>query len=264
MNAVCLHDKAVIEPALRRDVFLNIYGLGDLDELFWPHTTWYGWRPGEAVEAVVLLYSGLKVPTLLALAGEGLASLGELVRAILHLLPVRFYCHLTAQVVPIVSERYTLDSHGKYLKMGLTDRSQLHGVDTAGVISLSETELGEMQQLYDESYEGHWFEPQMLATGQYVGLRDAGRLVSIAGVHVHSPRYRVAALGNIATHPDYRGRGHARTLTGALCQRLCETTDHIGLNVKADNVAAIRCYERLGFEVVAEYEENMAELKHPQ
>lgn len=33
------------------------------------------------------------------------------------------------------------------------------------------------------------------------------------------------------------------------------------INVKADNLATIRCYERLGFETLAEYEENMAQLK---
>jgi len=41
-----------------------------------------------------------------------------------------------------------------------------------------------------------------------------------------------------------------------LCVRLRRTVDHIGLNVKADNAAAIRLYEGLGFEVVAEYLES--------
>jgi ribosomal protein S18 acetylase RimI-like enzyme len=42
---------------------------------------------------------------------------------------------------------------------------------------------------------------------------------------------------------------------------LLQTVDLIGLNVRADNVAAIACYRRLGFTVVAEYEEYMARLK---
>jgi len=40
---------------------------------------------------------------------------------------------------------------------------------------------------------------------------------------------------------------------------LLEDVCHIGLNVKADNDAAISCYRRLGFETVAPYGEYMVE-----
>ena len=80
-------------------------------------------------------------------------------------------------------------------------------------------------------------------------------LMSVAGVHVFSRRYRVAALGNIATHPQARGKGLARVVTAKLCQELRGEADHIGLNVKDDNAGAIACYERLGFERCAVYGE---------
>jgi ribosomal protein S18 acetylase RimI-like enzyme len=35
--------------------------------------------------------------------------------------------------------------------------------------------------------------------------------------------------------------------------------EHIGLNVKADNLSAIRCYRRLGFERAAVYQECLLE-----
>jgi predicted GNAT family acetyltransferase len=95
----------------------------------------------------------------------------------------------------------------------------------------------------------------MVATGRYFGVREDGQLICIAGVHVYSPRYRVAALGNIVTHPAHRNRGHATRATARLCQALLDEVDHIGLNVKADNEAAIACYRKLGFEVVAPYGE---------
>jgi predicted GNAT family acetyltransferase len=103
----------------------------------------------------------------------------------------------------------------------------------------------------------------MLQTGRYYGVRDAGRLLSVAGVHVHSPAMRVAALGNIATHPTARGRGLAAAVTARLCAELLRECDHVGLNVKADNQPAVACYSRLGFAPVAEYEEctlTLAEL----
>jgi predicted GNAT family acetyltransferase len=103
----------------------------------------------------------------------------------------------------------------------------------------------------------------MLETKQYYGIRRFGELVSVAGVHVYSRRYRVAALGNVTTHPDYRGRGYGRIVTARVCQSLLRDIEHIGLNVKADNISAIKCYERLGFEVINSYGEFEVELKSP-
>lgn len=109
---------------------------------------------------------------------------------------------------------------------------------------------------YDEAYPGTWFVPRMLATGRYVGLRRDGRLACVAGVHVYSPAWRVAALGNVATLPEVRGQGLARGVCASLCRLLlADGIEAIALNVRADNVAAIASYTRLGFEPVAEYVE---------
>jgi len=115
--------------------------------------------------------------------------------------------------------------------------------------------LPDIQAFYQDSYPGNWFDPRMLETGQYFGLLTDDRLVSVGGIHVYSPQYRVAALGNIATHPAYRGRGCGKAVTARICQSLSQTVDEIGLNVKADNRPALACYQRLGFDVVAEYGE---------
>ena len=53
MKTICLHDKDRIEALLRRDTFLNIYQLGDLDDYFWPHTTWYALTDGDDIKAIV-------------------------------------------------------------------------------------------------------------------------------------------------------------------------------------------------------------------
>ena len=70
-------------------------------------------------------------------------------------------------------------------------------------------------------------------------------------------RSAVAALGNIATHPDHRRRGLGRVTTAALCRSLCAGADHIGLNVKADNTVAADLYANLGFTYACAYEEFM-------
>lgn len=93
---------------------------------------------------------------------------------------------------------------------------------------------------------------------------ESDRLVSIAGIHVYSPKYKVAALGNITTLPSRRGKGYGRRVTARLCRSLVDEGIDIGLNVKADNSAAISCYRGLGFETVAAYEEFLFQAKPPR
>jgi hypothetical protein len=44
----------------------------------------------------------------------------------------------------------------------------------------------------------------MLETSHTFGIYAGKQLASIAGIHVYSPRYKVATLGYVSTHPDYR------------------------------------------------------------
>ncbi len=261
MKPVQLHDKNQIEAFLRRNVYLHIYAIGDLDEFFWPYTTWFARRDDGRIRQIALLYSGSQLPALLAITDGRIDEMRDFLNSVAPLLPRRFYSHLSEGLSHLFAGMYHLDSHGIHCKMGLTDRSRCDRVDTAGVESLSKSDLHDLEKLYALSYPGHWFEPRMLETGQYYGFWQDGKLVSVSGVHVYSKVYRVAALGNIATHPDHRGKGLASKVTARLCQSLLQTVDHVGLNVKTDNRSAIGCYERLGFEPIATYEECMLEAR---
>jgi ribosomal protein S18 acetylase RimI-like enzyme len=255
-----LHDKREIAAFLQQNVYLHIYGLGDLDDFFWNYTSWYALKRETAVEAIILLYTGQALPVLLALADD-LEPMRELLGSLGHLLPLQFYTHLSPGLEGVIEGRFQLKSHGRHYKMGLKNRSRLPEVDCAQVVRLSKDDLADMLQLYKISYPGNWFDPRMLETNQYFGIRAGDELVSAAGVHVYSPQYRVAALGNITTHPDYRGRRLGRAVTAKLCVSLAENVDHIGLNVKSDNQVAISLYEKLGFEIISSYGEYMAESK---
>lgn len=261
MSVIYLHDKSRIEAFLRKNVYLNIYSIGDLDDFFFPDTVWYGWEEGGEIQAVVLLYTASADPTLLALS-EQQDVMRKLIQSIYHVLPERFYAHLSPAVTEVVELQCKIESCGKHYKMGLKNRTLLDDIDCSQVIRLTENDLEEMLAIYEESYPGNWFNERMLQTKQYFGLRLNNRLVSIAGVHVYSEQYRVAALGNIVTHPHYRGKGFGKAVTARLCQSLSELVDNIGLNVKADNAAAITLYEKLGFEIANTYYELLV-LNHP-
>jgi len=260
MQIVELRDKVRIETFLRLNPELHVYSLGDLDDLFWPATTWYGGQEAGALREIVLVYAGRGLPTVVALS-EDPAAVQKLLRKVVPRLPDRFYAHLSPGIPQIFKRTHRVASHGPHRKMSLRNAGQVRAIDCSAAVLLTEPDRDDPVRLYDESYPGNWFDPQMLETRQYFGLRVARRLVSVAGVHVYSEQYRVAAIGNVVTHPDHRNRGYGTLVTGRLCQSLLETTDHIGLNVKADNAPARACYTRLGFEIVASYGEFTIEKK---
>ncbi|MFC0032107.1 GNAT family N-acetyltransferase [Micromonospora chaiyaphumensis] len=244
------HDRAVLAELLGRDPVLHAYQLGDLDDFFWPYTSWF-----RRDDQVVLLYHGVELPTLLAFAApERAGDLAELLAEAAPVLPARLWAHLSPGLEATVARWYAVSDAAVHHRMALTDPARLGAVAPAGE-PLGRADLPELRELYAAAYPGNWFDPRMLDTGRYVGVREAGRLVAVAGVHVWSPTWRVAALGNVTTHPDVRGRGLAGAAVAAVCAGLRPTVDHVTLNVQADNTAAVRLYERLGFTRVAEFTE---------
>jgi len=249
----CLHDKAVIEKFLRRETDLHLYEIRDLAEFFWPHTLWFASSRNNQLSVLCLLYLGQSQPTLLALGEPD--PLKKLIKSISDLLPQWFYAHLSPGVELAFLGTFQLESHGDHLKMSLKRPALIKNWKDSGSVRLGPEDLAEVLKLYEESYTGNWFDPRMLETREYFGVRKGSRLVSIAGIHVFSPEHRVAALGNITTAKSHRQKGLATLVTRELCRSLLDKVDHIGLNVAANNHAALSCYRKLGFDIVAPYGE---------
>jgi ribosomal protein S18 acetylase RimI-like enzyme len=248
-------DPTEIERFLRRDAELHVYELGDLDPFFWPRPRWLGLRDeGGSLRALALLYLAPSTPTLLAFDSPGCPA-DELLRALSPELPGRFYAHVSPGRAEVLAPHFRVTLQGRHSKMVLRRPSRLDAVASDGVERLGTADAAALLDLYARAYPDNWFDPRMLETGQYVGIREGRRLVCAAGVHVYSPRQRVAALGNIVTDLAFRRRGLARRATAALSRALLGSVEIIGLNVATDNTAAIDCYKDLGFERVAEYEE---------
>jgi ribosomal protein S18 acetylase RimI-like enzyme len=256
----CLHDRTQIEAFLRQDAPLHLYELGDLDDFFWEYTTWYALKEGDgSTSAVTLVYTGTDLPVVLALARDpaALQAQARLLAGLQAFLPARFYSHFSPGLEEVLQAHWSLEPHGLYEKMALLDPARLERIDTERAEPLGPADLPALQQLYTESYPGNWFDPRMLETGHYYGVRSGSQLVSVAGIHVYSPRYHIGVLGNITTHPRLRGQGLGTIATGALCKALLKTVDTVGLNVRADNASAIACYQKLGFQRFAVYNEYM-------
>lgn len=251
------HDVQAIAEVLRKNSAMNLYSLGDLDPFHFDYTVWYGLEGEDGLESVALLYLEAQPPTLLLFDPSPRAH--ALLEAIRDLLPRRFQAHLHQNLVDGLAPRFQLLSRELHIKMALVNPSLVRAAPVDDTVRLGRAQIAEIEALLQTSHPANHFTPRMLDTGQYFGIYRERQLVSVAGVHVFSPNYHVAALGNISTHPDWRNRGFARQCSAAVCQSLLKQVDVIGLNVHPDNAAAIHCYERLGFRAIAEYVEVSAE-----
>ncbi|MBK8981645.1 MAG: GNAT family N-acetyltransferase [Ignavibacteria bacterium] len=261
---ITLSDKKVIESFFRKNTCLNIYPIGDLDEFFFKHTKWYALteKTGEnKILEIAFLYTGTDLPVLLAVCDGDLKNMKELLKEISAELPDKIYAHLSPGLEIIFSNEYKAEDFGRHYKMCLVKNNFQEMSERDNIRSLMSEDIEEIQKFYADAYPGNWFDMRMLETGKYFGYYSDGKLTGAAGIHVYSPEFKVAALGNITTHPFHRGKSICRKLTSVLCSDLFETTDHIGLNVHIDNKAAIECYIKTGFNITGEYHEYLFEKK---
>jgi GNAT superfamily N-acetyltransferase len=242
-----IRDREELRTFLLRDKLANAYLLGDLDPDYFPFCEWWGARDDDGeLESLMLLYKGLSLPAVWSVGSkEGFA---QLLRRYRSALPNRFHFHLMGRHLPSVKQTYDLADVREMRRMGLrrSDYSSL-GHDSR-VRRLGHSDTAAIMRLY-EHYPDNFFEPSQLETGLYFGVDgEDDELKSIAGVHVLSEAYDVAAIGNLVTHPDARGQGLATACTGRLLDELFERVSLVALNVRRDNLPAISVYENFGFD----------------
>jgi ribosomal protein S18 acetylase RimI-like enzyme len=81
--------------------------------------------------------------------------------------------------------------------------------------------------------------------GTYLGIRNRSKLVAMAGERLKVPGF--TEVSAVCTHPDYLGRGYARTLMLEVMRRIRDRDETPFLHVRGDNERALALYESLGF-----------------
>jgi ribosomal protein S18 acetylase RimI-like enzyme len=157
-------------------------------------------------------------------------------------------------VLPAIETAYRVDAGPSMVRMWV-DRARFQPYP-ATVQRLLPVEIGELNRLYQLGFAS-WLPSSAIADGVYYGLRVNGQLVAAAGTHVVSPGARLAVVGNVLTHIDYRGRGFATAVTGAVTAELLRTCDQVVLNVRSDNPPALNAYRRLGYAEHVRFEERL-------
>ena len=104
-----------------------------------------------------------------------------------------------------------------------------------------------VNRLYRADGTPAFYTAQNIDDAVYYGAFDEDRLVAVAGTHVVSQPEGIGVIGNVFTHPRYRGRGLGSVVTSAVTKELLTSGREAVLSVEPANEAAVRTYRRLGF-----------------
>ncbi|CCK32451.1 acetyltransferase [Streptomyces davaonensis JCM 4913] len=126
---------------------------------------------------------------------------------------------------------------------------QLVGEDVVGApdpkaVRLGPADVPEMLDLVARTRPGP-FLPRTLEMGTYLGIRQDGALVAMAGERLRPPGW--TEISAVCTDPAVRGQGLAGRLVRAVAHGIQERGETPFLHTGADNAGAIRLYEALGF-----------------
>jgi GNAT superfamily N-acetyltransferase len=246
-----ISDRDLIRSFLESDRLFAAYALCDLEDREFGRTRWGAAFEGERLVSIVLEYSGMTPQPMFVMGrGDGIeAILAEVIR------PRAAYVAALPDSLPAVASHYRLDPGVPMVRMWV-DRATFRPYP-ADVRKLLPVEIGELNRLYQLGFAS-WLPSSAIAEGVYYGIRVGGKLVAAAGTHVISPAGRMAVVGNVLTHIDYRGRGYATAVTGAVTAELLRTCDQVALNVRSDNPPALQAYRRLGYAEHVRFEERLA------
>lgn len=256
-----IRDKTKLLHHFRKDPVLFAYHIGDLDNFFFSSCRWPVElnQQGE-VEEVILIYENPGNATIMAF---GLTDkFPSFLESAFSVFPDKFYCHFETEYRDIFLKHFEMNPLGMNLKMKLAAYVPCHtNEDIPRFIRLDKTHADLLEVFYSKAYPDGYFDRRLLNTGKYYGWFEEDRIASVSGVHVCPPDNDIAVLGSIATDPNHRGKGLATKLTSFLTKELHEEGRLISLNVRADNIPAIKCYKKLGFVTAMKFEDAVFEQK---
>lgn len=156
--------------------------------------------------------------------------------------PVGLFTHEPLQTPP----GWTVKRHVELVEMVRDSKEEVPFSGARGdVVELSEADVPQMSVLYESTRPGRKLCQRIHKLGPFLGIRQDGKVVAMAGLRMHVPGYR--EITTVATMPECEGRGYAMALVGALVERILARGEKPFLTVRIDNERAIGVYKRLGF-----------------
>lgn len=240
-----LTDKNEIRTCLRRDSAWSVYALADLEPSMFPKTLWFA-------PDLTLIVRDYGTAILFAMGPGSVREALACVDGPVHL-------QVQQDALDEVARHAMVSPPRLMWRMTWTGRRPA----SPGAVTtrLGASDVPALRALYADGQSSgeapNFFFPSMAADGVFHGIYEGTGLVAAAGTHVLSREEGAAAIGNVYTRRDRRGRGLGRLATSAVLGELAGV-ETVGLNVRADNDTALHLYESLGFERHCQFYEALA------
>ena len=234
------YDPEGLAEQLQPHRWVGAYALAQLDRGAWEESEWYAAETMRGVAIVCHSRSGLGNAT--TLSGPA-----DAVGAILKLHPgfARTFAIGDPQHLPALEAVHSLTNPRRMMRMLVTAETFRPVQGEATPLLGPHVQI--VNRLYNTEGSPTYYRREHIAEGCYWGVTDDERLVAIAGTHSIGRVHGIAILGNVFTHPRYRGRGHATLATSAVTAALLEQVRDVVLSVDPDNEPAVRAYQKLGY-----------------
>jgi ribosomal protein S18 acetylase RimI-like enzyme len=249
-------DPSEIRKLIQPDQAYSAYALAQLDPALFRQAEWYAASGSDGRALLLHSRGGL---------GRALFALGDpaALEAALSLHPgPRFsFGSLRPEHRSAVQKYFVLTRAQTMLRMSVAP-ADFRSADNRAV-RLTGRDISQVNRLYASESGSSSYQPRHIDEGVYHGVFIDGFLVSIAGTHVISYTEGVAVVGNVFTHPMYRGGGLATIATGATTAALLQRCPLVVLTVERENEPAVRVYQRLGYETKCTLHETPLIRKEP-
>jgi RimJ/RimL family protein N-acetyltransferase len=252
-----LRDRDQLRQLLRPRIEYTAYALGQLEPGLFERTRWY-WARGDTGSGLVLhSRGGLGDATFVMGDPEAVAAVLSI-----HPGPAHTYATCQPQHLDELQRVYRLAHQQPMIRMGVT-RERFVPTSAVQTIPLSGVDIRRINALYGSEGGPSYYIPEHIDAGVYRGVVSEGRLAAVAGTHVVSRQEGVAVVGNVFTHPAFRGRGFATAATSAVTAYLLNFCDAVVLTVDPKNAPAVHAYHRLGYREVCQLVEASAVRRDP-
>lgn len=246
---------AQVQAALNYDRWWAAYALADLQPALQHHCTW--WLAADGV-TLALRYVAFDPPVLYV---QGAPAALRPVLA--HVRDPQVFVLAQATHLPVLAETWPHARLEPMWRMALTAPAPF--TPTVPVRPLTPADLPAIHRLIDSAPgDGpDFFTEAAFVAGVYYGHSAHGDLLALAGTHVVDVAGGVAAMGNVYTRADQRGRGLASACTHAVLHHLLRLgCREVVLNVSQHNPTAEHVYARLGFARHCAFWEGVARRAH--
>ena len=251
-----LSDSEAIRRLLEPQRAYTAYALAQLDPQMFPRNKWYQ-STGQNGQAL-LLHSKSALGSALFALGDATA-----LDALFALHPGPRFAFGSLMIEhKAIARKYFLMTRSQVM-LRLTIGSDTFQPVEAAAQRLTTSDLTAINRLYSMEGGPTAYRTEHLDSAAYYGIFKDRELISIAGTHVVSGSERIAVVGNVFTHPRYRGRGLAKATTSAVTSHLLAYCDLVALTVEEENAAAVAVYKGLGYEMKCKLHETPIVRKEP-